>query len=122
MTTEGAKEQFLGGSRDSVKKVRFQPLSPGKGMDGLKLGLAFLENVKVTIVAELGQATLKTREVLGLEEGSVIKLDKLAGEPINLYVNNQKFACGEVLVLNDMFAVRVTSVLVPGNVNQGQPK
>ncbi|MGQ9512503.1 FliM/FliN family flagellar motor switch protein [Thermodesulfitimonas sp.] len=97
-----------------VTKVQFPPLEgkPARGLT-VKTGIRFLEEVKVDLVVELGEATIKVRELLDLKEGSVIELDRAAGDAADLVVNNQKFGLGEVIVLNDMFAVRVSAIHSP---------
>ena len=117
MTEEEIKNFFNGEKKeDGIKRVRFQPLCPEKGLERLKMGLNYLDDVNITILAELGQATMKAREILGLEVGSVIELERLAGEPVDIYINNQRFGCGEILVMNDNFAVRVMNVKRPVSV------
>ncbi|MEW6771519.1 MAG: FliM/FliN family flagellar motor switch protein [Bacillota bacterium] len=97
-----------------VTKVQFPALDAGPaGASAVKTGLSFLEDIKVDLVAELGEATVKVRDVLELKEGSVIELDRPAGDAIDLLLNNQKFARGEVLVLNEIFAIRVSAIHSP---------
>lgn len=92
-----------------IRRVRFPSLGPAA--DGrVKTGLSHLEDVKVTISAELGEATLKVREILNLQNGSLIKLDKTVGDYADLRINGKKFARGEVLVINDVFGVRINSI------------
>jgi len=62
---------------------------------------------------ELGRTELLIEEVLKLKEGSVVPLDKLAGDPVDIIVNGRLIARGEVLVLNDNFCVRVAEILTP---------
>jgi len=104
-------------NREGIKKVCFKPLTPGKGMPGLKLSMSYLEDIEVTIVVELGRATLKTREILALEVGSIIEVEKSAGDSVDVYVNNQRFGKGEVVVINDMFALKIIDI-IPPNSNQ----
>jgi flagellar motor switch protein FliN/FliY len=65
---------------------------------------------------ELGRTELLSDEVLKLREGSVVALDKLAGDPVDIMVNDRLVARGEVLVLNDKFCVRVAEILAPARV------
>lgn len=111
--TEEEIRSFLAGRDDGesdIKKVRFPSLEPVRGMGGVKTGLSHLEDVRIEISVELGQATLKVRDVLGLTEGSVIKLDKAVGESVEIVMNQQRFARGEVVVINDSFGVRIASI------------
>lgn len=76
-------------------------------------GLDALEDVELDLRIELGRAELLVEDVLRLKEGSVVPLDKLAGDPVDILVNGRLVARGEVLVLNDNFCVRVAEILVP---------
>ena len=65
---------------------------------------------------ELGRTQMYLEDVLKLRKGSVVPLDKLAGDPVDIYVNQRLVARGEVLVLNDNFCVRVAELIVGANV------
>ena len=73
---------------------------------------AHLGDVTVEIDCELGRRVMSLEDAASLREGDVIELDKLAGEPFDIRVNGQRFAEGEIVVLTDLMAVRVTR-LVP---------
>lgn len=73
-----------------------------------------LKDVELDLRIELGRTELLIEEVLKLREGSVVALDKLAGDPVDILVNGRLVARGEVLVLNDNFCVRVAEILAPG--------
>ena len=75
--------------------------------------LEHLSDVELDMRVELGRAELLIDEVLRLKEGSVVPLDKLAGDPVDILVNGRLIARGEVLVLNDNFCVRVAEILAP---------
>jgi len=72
-----------------------------------------LQDVELDVSIELGRTELLIEEVLRLKEGSVVPLDKLAGDPVDILVNGQLIGRGEVLVLNDNFCVRVAEILAP---------
>lgn len=76
-------------------------------------GLDQLSDVELDMRVELGRAELLIDEVMRLKEGSVVPLDKLAGDPVDILVNGRLIARGEVLVLNDNFCVRVAEILAP---------
>lgn len=76
-------------------------------------GLDQLNDVELDMRVELGRAELLIDEVLRLKEGSVVPLDKLAGDPVDILVNGRLIARGEVLVLNDNFCVRIAEILAP---------
>lgn len=75
--------------------------------------LQTLQEVELDLRIELGRTELLIDEVLKLREGSVVPLDKLAGDPVDILVNGRLIARGEVLVLNDNFCVRVAEILAP---------
>jgi len=76
-------------------------------------GISLLGDVHLDVKIELGRADMYIDDVLKLGEGSVVELDKLAGDPVDVLVNDRLVARGEVLVLNDNFCVRISEIL-PG--------
>ena len=77
-----------------------------------------LRDVELNVKIELGRARMLVEDVLKLSEGSVVELDKLAGDPVDVFVNDRLVARGEVLVLNDNFCVRVNEI-VAGTKEEG---
>lgn len=86
-----------------------EPSAPGEGREPRNLDMLLDINLPITI--ELGRTTMLIRDVLQLGPGSVIELDKLSGEPVDLYVNDKKFAKGEVVVIEENFGVRITELI-----------
>jgi len=82
-------------------------------MGGLKnkINADVLQNIPVTISVEVGRTSLKIRDLMRLTQGSVVELDRLAGEPLDLLVNNTLVAQGEVVLVNERYGVRLTSVI-----------
>jgi len=76
-----------------------------------ELDLDILQNIPVVLSAEVGRSTLKIKDLLRLSEGSVIEFDRLAGESIDVCVNNTIIAKGEVVVVNERYGIRLTQVL-----------
>ena len=76
-----------------------------------EMGLDFLADVDVQVRVELGSSTLNVKDVLKLGSGSVVPLDSLVGDPVNVFVNDRLVARGEVLVVHDNFAIRITEVV-----------
>jgi flagellar motor switch protein FliN/FliY len=68
----------------------------------------------VTLSVEVGRAVLKIRDLIRLTQGSVVELDRMAGEPLDLLVNNTVIAQGEVVLVNERYGIRLTRV-VPAN-------
>ena len=76
-------------------------------------GLGALDDVELDLRIELGRTEMRLEDVVNLRDGSVVTLDKLAGDPVDILVNGRLVARGEVLVLNDNFCVRVAEILDP---------
>ncbi len=70
-----------------------------------------LSDVTLNVKIELGRTRMLVEDVLRLSDGAVVELDKLAGDPVDIYVNNRPIARGEVLVLNDAFCVRINEIV-----------
>jgi flagellar motor switch protein FliN/FliY len=73
--------------------------------------LDLLMNVSLGVSAELGRCTMRVSEVLKIGKGSIVALDRPAGAPVDVYVNNRLVARGEVIAVDERFGVRVTEVL-----------
>ena len=83
----------------------------GAGGPPEKCSIELLNDVDLDLKIELGRTHMQLEEVLKLRRGSVVTLDKLAGDPVDIFVNGRMVARGEVLVLNDNFCVRVAQLL-----------
>lgn len=96
----------------AVQQVQFAPIA---GSQDAKHSnpLDLILNVEVQATVELGRANMQVRDVLELGPGSVVELEKLAGEPVDVLVNNRPFARGEVVVIDECFGVRVTEIVTP---------
>jgi flagellar motor switch protein FliN/FliY len=95
-----------------IKDVAFPSLSQS-GPQPLQPNMNLLMDVQMTLTVELGRTKMYIKEILGLGEGSIIELDKLAGEPVDLLVNGKLIAKGEVVVIDENFGVRVTDIVSP---------
>jgi flagellar motor switch protein FliN/FliY len=82
--------------------------------DGAPADLARLYDVPVELAVEIGRAQMTIRETLALGPGSIVSLDRLAGEPVDLLVNGKPIARGEVVVIDEEFGLRVTEVVGSG--------
>ena len=97
----------------SPKPFDFEEFRGENGGALQEFGIKSLQDVELDLRIELGRTELLIQEVLALKEGSVVPLDKLAGDPVDILVNGRLIARGEVLVLNDNFCVRVAEILTP---------
>ena len=82
-------------------------------VEGKKRNVELLMDVPLKVRVELGRRKLTVEDILALGEGSVVELDKLAGEPVDILVNDRVIARGELLVMDDNFCVRVSEILKP---------
>jgi flagellar motor switch protein FliN/FliY len=71
------------------------------------------QNISVTLSIEVGRAMIKIRDLMRLTQGSVVELDRIAGEPLDLLINNTVVAQGEIVLVNDRYGVRLTRVASP---------
>ena len=87
--------------------------TPDKKADAGSPDLDVILDIPVQISMEVGSASITIRNLLQLNQGSVIELDRLAGEPLDVMVNGTLIAHGEVVVVNDKFGIRMTDVISP---------
>ncbi len=85
--------------------------SADHGEDGEHSGLNMLDDIDLQVTIELGRTRMYVEDVLRLNEDSVVELDKAAGDPVDIYVNDRHVARGEVLVLNENFCVRISEII-----------
>ncbi|HEY5313578.1 MAG TPA: flagellar motor switch protein FliN [Pirellulales bacterium] len=99
-----------GPSPAGFKAFKFEELAPAATSQDVAT-LELLRDVELDLKIELGRTHMYLEEVLKLRKGSVVALDKLAGDPVDIFVNGRLIARGEVLVLNDNFCVRVAELV-----------
>ncbi|MCM1565388.1 MAG: flagellar motor switch phosphatase FliY [Dehalobacter sp.] len=95
-----------------VQPAQFAPLSSG-GLAGLPSNLGLIYDVPLQVNVELGKAIKTIKEILDLGPGSVVELDRLAGEPVDMIVNGKLIAKCEVVVINETFGIRITEIVNP---------
>ena len=95
----------------AVHPVQFMPLSPEAPNADPAHGIELLMDVALEVSVELGRSHMSIGEILALRTGSVIELDKLAGEPVDVSINGTLIARGEVVVVDEKFGVRITEVV-----------
>ncbi|MFY9268934.1 MAG: flagellar motor switch protein FliN [Candidatus Manganitrophaceae bacterium] len=105
-------------SGKEAKTATFSPLEQ-KGAAPAVGNLDFILDVPLRISVHLGSAKMLIRDLLQLGQGSVVELEKLAGEPMEVYIGDKLVARGEVVVVNEKFGVRLTDIISPAErVNQ----
>lgn len=95
----------------NVQPVQFMPLKPVAAALGTDVNLGLIMDVPLQVTVELGRTKKLIREILELSPGSVIELDKLAGEPVDVLANGKLIAKGEVVVIDENFGVRITEIV-----------
>ena len=96
----------------AAKAQIFQPLTPGSAQPAAN-NLDLILDIPVQMTVELGRTKITIRNLLQLAQGSVVELDGLAGEPMDVLVNGCLIAQGEVVVVNDKFGIRLTDIISP---------
>ncbi|MEM8667606.1 MAG: flagellar motor switch protein FliN [Planctomycetota bacterium] len=117
-------EKLLDEATDSLAEAAGTPVSPSASAEAFSLSdltpaaeeyerqpIDLLGEVEMDLRIELGRTEMRLEEVLQLRNGSVVALDKLAGDPVDIFVNGRLIARGEVLVMNDNFCIRVTELV-----------
>lgn len=101
-----SNERELAHDVEEVEKIssQYSRRSTDEKMD-------LIMDIPVTISVEIGRTKVNIRNLLQLQQGSVVELDRLAGEPLDIYVNKTLVAHGEVVVVNEKFGVRITDVM-----------
>jgi flagellar motor switch protein FliN len=99
--------------RTEVTNVQFDELKKKKPDNQSGFDLDFILDIPLTLTCELGRSKMLISELLQLGQGSVLELSKLAGEPMDIYVNQRLIARGEVVVVNEKFGVRLTDIVSP---------
>ncbi len=106
------EEQAVADAEAAVSKVDTEPLGHESIQHG-DVNLDVILDIPVTISMEIGRTRISIRNLLQLNQGSVIELDRLAGEPMDVLVNGTLVAHGEVVVVNEKFGIRLTDVISP---------
>ena len=75
--------------------------------------LEFILDIPLQVTVELGRTKLLVKDILGLNQGAVVELSKLAGEPLDIFVNSKLVARGEAVVVNEKFGVRLVDIVSP---------
>lgn len=97
----------------TINPASFADLRPQSNGRKEKASLDMLLDIGLQVTVELGRAKMNIREVLTVGPGTVVELNRVAGEPVDILINGKPIAKGEVVVIGDMFGVRVTDILPP---------
>jgi flagellar motor switch protein FliN/FliY len=107
--------QVNGQNGQGIERAEFQDLQQGAVSDALAggAGLGVILDIPVTLSMEIGRTRISIKELLQLGQGSVVELDRLAGEPMDVLVNGTLVARGDVVVVNDKFGIRLSDIVSP---------
>lgn len=102
--------QQEGDVQDNIQEPEFNNLQDENTMTTPR-GMEFLLDIPIELAVQLGRSKMLIKELLQLGQGSVVELEKLAGEPMEILANNKLIARGEVVVVNEKFGVRLTDII-----------
>jgi len=111
---ESASEIQTPGKDIAPENVDFAEIEPVLKGAGSSQGIDFLLDVPLEITVELGRTRIQIGDLLKLGQGSVVELEKLTSEPVDIYINHKLMGHGEVVVVNEKFAIRLTNIISPG--------
>jgi flagellar motor switch protein FliN/FliY len=109
---EEQAETDAGGGKAKARAASFDELAD-EGRPGADVKLDVVLDIPVNISMEIGRTKISIRNLLQLNQGSVVELDRLAGEPMDVLVNGTLIARGEVVVVNEKFGIRLTDIISP---------
>jgi flagellar motor switch protein FliN len=96
---------------DGVARAPLENFQPAGDVGGRHGDLEQILDIPITLSVEIGKSRLSIRNLLQLNQGSIVELDRLAGEPLDVLINGTLVAHGEVVVVNDKFGIRLTDVI-----------
>ncbi len=96
-----------------VSQVKLESFGKENSASTTRNRLDLLMDIVLPVSIELGRTKLYVKDILELERGSIIELDKMAGEPVDLFINSKKMAEGEVVVVDKHFGIRITHLIDP---------
>lgn len=110
---EEKEQSFMDTQMKPAEFADMSEVAKGPAPEGAKRDLDFILDIPLEVSAELGRTKLLINELLQLGQGSVVELNKLAGEPLEIYVNGKLVARGEAVVINEKFGIRLTDIISP---------
>ena len=105
-------------ARPERRYVFLPPIPPAALPQEQKQNLDLIMNVSLEVAVEIGRTRRKIQDIIAFSKGSLVVLDKLAGEPVDLLVNGQCIARGDVVVIDDNFGIRITEILQKPDINE----
>ncbi len=109
----GAEIQEGKGIPSKAAPAEFAELKPGSAAPGTSSDLDFILDIPLEVTVEIGRTKMLINDLLQIGQGSVIELNRLAGEPLDILVNSKLIARGEVVVVSEKFGIRITDIVSP---------
>ena len=113
MTEQQNTQTTNGSDKAAAEEAKFNELKSEQQPETTVRDINFLLDIPLEITVELGRTKILIQDLLKLGHGSVIELDKIAGEPMEILVNNKLIAKGEVVVVNEKLGIRLTDIISP---------
>ena len=107
------EEAGASGDEAAAKQVNFDEVSSSSVGSSSDVNMDVILDIPVTISMEVGRSKMNIRNLLQLNQGSVVELERMAGEPLDVMVNGTLIAHGEVVVVNEKFGIRLTDIISP---------
>jgi flagellar motor switch protein FliN len=104
---------MLQNTEQKTEEAGFEELKAERKESSTRKDIEFILDIPLELTVQLGMTKMLIRDLLQLGQGSVVELDKLAGEPMEILINNKLVARGEVVVVNEKFGVRLTDIISP---------
>lgn len=105
----------------NISKVEFPDFDAAKTVRGGN-SIDLLKDIPLKVIVELGQTVLKIKDIMELGVGSIVELDKLSGDPVDILVNGRLIAKGEVVVIDEDFGVRITDLVLDKKIEENNGK
>lgn len=113
MSEQGVEEEAEGQAEEVQRATMEELQDDASGPGSEDVNMDVILDIPVTISMEIGRTKINIRNLLQLNQGSVVELDRLAGEPLDVMVNGTLIAHGEVVVVNEKYGIRLTDVISP---------
>lgn len=107
------EEAGASGDEAAAQQVNFDEVSSSSSGSSSDVNMDVILDIPVTISMEVGRSKMNIRNLLQLNQGSVVELERMAGEPLDVMVNGTLIAHGEVVVVNEKFGIRLTDIISP---------
>ncbi len=111
MSEQSAAESDANNDNSDLPEAPLQNLQADNAADGVPTNLEAILDIPVSLSVQIGQTKISIKNLLQLNQGSVVELERLAGEPLDVMVNNTLVAHGEIVVVNEKYGIRLTDIV-----------